>query len=700
MKKLLYAFTILILVSCSPKLFTIYEENGKNQEKINLAKLNEYISKKRIPGFEISSPWSSANDSTGNYIFTSKNGKITISAVKKDGEFTFLKKIVKLDHTTIVYNYLSNGILEKRDTIIRTEIDQHPQINVSIQNQVPNIILKDRMGNETSLADFNGKYIYIYVWATWSTPSKTEIVELNKIIRQYKEKDIAFIAIALALNSKTADQEWQQFINDKALNGIQLFCSEGWESQFTNEYKVYHVPRSILINSKGEVIEAFAPLPSDSNLKSTLDSLFSSANEVSLKNHNQNIPSGNEFSPKLKSNNILIDTVEFHFNLKGIADITSFVPQINSGINRVVQKKINDDLKTYFQASSITQDSIAYIKALLKEFNLENLENYLEVQEDLKMDNPFYKVSNPYYFGDELEEDFKIEYISENLLNIGIYNQILPYRGQYQFYFESIHYDLRTGNKLSFDDYFSVSKEALSHRLQEDGYWFEWDNETQRIEKRPFGVYHEEYIIDDFAFGKEACNDFYFNTLGNEIYLMIKLKCVGKYLMDYGISLEKLEPHIEYFEFKNLFQLWGKTANSLIGQDYSKIGNEIVFEDYSIKHIGSHLLPKDNFDTDFGIAEYWSAEKRFLLFYEIADSKKIVTDILEINKKDIKNRKLTEYCSTKNGFDSEIIAIVKDNDTEFHSNIIKAWRANRESGKFEKVSNRKISKCGNENYGI
>lgn len=403
--------------------------------------------------------------------------------------------------------------------------------------------------------------------------------------------------------------------------------------------------------------------------------------------------------PNVK-NKIVIDTVEFHFKLKDITDITSFVPQIKSGVNSVAQKKINEDLRTYFQASSIKQDSLDYVKELFKEFDIENLEEYFEEIESIKEWRGEFIIGNPYYFGDELEEGFKIEYLSENLLNISISNQILPYGGQYQFFFESICYDLRTGNKLDFGDFFSVSKEALNQSLHESGYWFEWNNETQKTDKNPFGLYHEEYIIDDFAFGKEACNDFYFITFEDEIYLMIKLKCVGKYLMDYGIPLEKLKLHIEYFEFKNLFQLWGKTANSLIGQDYSKIGSEIVFEDYSIRHIGGYLLPKDNFDTDFGIAECRSAEKRILLFYKIDDSKKIITDILEINKKDVKDGKLTEYCSTKNGFDSEIIAIVKNSDIEFQSKIIKAWRANRESGKFEKVSKGKITKCGNESYGI
>lgn len=406
------------------------------------------------------------------------------------------------------------------------------------------------------------------------------------------------------------------------------------------------------------------------------------------------------YSQPNEENKIVIDTVEFHFKLKGIADITSFVPQIKSGINPVAQKKINDNLKTYFQASSIRQDSVAYVKELFKELDVKNLEEYFEEIESIKEWRGEFITGNPYYFGDELEESFNIEYLSENLLNISISKQILPYGGQYQFFFESICYDLRTGNKLEFNDFFSVSKEVLNQKLEESGYWFEWNNETQKTDKKPFGLYHEKYILNDFTFDADACNDFYFNTFENEIYLMIKLKCVGKYLMDYGIPLEKLKPNIEYFEFKNVFQLWGKTANSLIGQNYTKLGNKIVFENYSIIHTGGYLLPKDNLNTDFGIAEYRSAEKRFLLLYKISNSKKTITDILEIDKKDFKNRKLTEYCSTKNGFDSEIIAIVKDSDTEFHSKIIKAWRANRENGKFEKVSNRKITKCGNESYGI
>lgn len=407
-------------------------------------------------------------------------------------------------------------------------------------------------------------------------------------------------------------------------------------------------------------------------------------------------------SQPVEQNKIVIDTVEFNFKLKNIADITSFVPQIKSGINSVPQKRINDDLKTYFQASSIKEDSATYVNRLLKQYQVDNLKEYFEKIESTTHWRGEFIVGNPFYYGDELEEFFKIEYVSSNILNISITNQILPYGGQPQSFFISIFYDLRTGDKLNFNDFLSVPKVVLNQNLQESGYWFEWDNETQRIEKRPFGYYQEKYIIDELNFGKDTCYDFYFSTVDNEIYLMIKLKCIHKYMMDFGMPLKKLKPYLEHFEFKNLYNLWGKNASSLIGQDYTKLGHEIVFEDYTIRYIGGELIPEESLDKSYGIAEYRSAEKRFLLFYKSLDTKKTITDILEIHNKELQGNKLANYCFLKSGAGSKIIAIVKNTDPEpeFYTEILKAWKANRETGKFEKVNKRKIKKCGNEGYGL
>ena len=140
----------------------------------------------------------------------------------------------------------------------------------------------------------------------------------------------------------------------------------------------------------------------------------------------------------------------------------------------------------------------------------------------------------------------------------------------------------------------------------------------------------------------------------------------------------------------------------IISSCYSQQNDKKYWIGQEIKNESGFLLEKGNFDTDFGIAFSHSHSKTFLLFFKIENTKKIVIDIVKIDKKELQRNKLTEYCYSKKGDDSEIIALVKDtnNDTEFYTKIKKAWRANREKGKFEKVNRRKIIKCSNESYGI
>jgi len=140
----------------------------------------------------------------------------------------------------------------------------------------------------------------------------------------------------------------------------------------------------------------------------------------------------------------------------------------------------------------------------------------------------------------------------------------------------------------------------------------------------------------------------------------------------------------------------------IVSSCYSQQNDKKHWIGQEIKSESGFLLEKGNFDTDFGIVFSHSHSKTFLLFFKIENTKNIIIDIVKINKKELKENKLTEYCYSKKGADSEIIALVSDtnNDTEFYTKIKKAWRANRKIGKFEKVNRRKIIKCGNESYGI
>lgn len=117
-------------------------------------------------------------------------------------------------------------------------------------------------GGSMSLDDLKGKYVYIDLWATWCGPCKQEIPYLKAVEKEYHKKNIAFVSISLDRNS--AYETWRRMVKDKELSGIQLFAKE--DNDFAKAYMVSGIPRFILIDPSGKVVDANAPRPSSSKL--------------------------------------------------------------------------------------------------------------------------------------------------------------------------------------------------------------------------------------------------------------------------------------------------------------------------------------------------------------------------------------------------------------------------------------------------
>ncbi|WP_027126871.1 TlpA family protein disulfide reductase [Gelidibacter mesophilus] len=135
-------------------------------------------------------------------------------------------------------------------------------------------------GGTTSLADLKGKYVYVDVWATWCGPCIAEIPSLKKLEADYQDKNIQFLSISIddAMRSGGGDLEvaknkWRTMIEEKNLVGIQLFSDKNWESDFVKNYKINGIPRFILIDPNGNVVDANAPRPSSKKLVELFDSL-------------------------------------------------------------------------------------------------------------------------------------------------------------------------------------------------------------------------------------------------------------------------------------------------------------------------------------------------------------------------------------------------------------------------------------------
>jgi thiol-disulfide isomerase/thioredoxin len=124
-------------------------------------------------------------------------------------------------------------------------------------------------GGKTSLEELKGKFVYIDVWATWCGPCTREIPFLKEVEKQYHGKNIEFVSISV---DKQKDYEkWRTMVKEKELGGIQLFADNDFKSKFIKDYAINGIPKFILIDPSGNIVDANAPRPSNARLITLFD---------------------------------------------------------------------------------------------------------------------------------------------------------------------------------------------------------------------------------------------------------------------------------------------------------------------------------------------------------------------------------------------------------------------------------------------
>lgn len=143
--------------------------------------------------------------------------------------------------------------------------------NLTLGNKSPTFDYENHKGGTTSLNDLKGKYVYVDVWATWCGPCKREIPYLKEVEMEYHDKNIAFVSISIDV--KKDHDTWIKMVDDKDLAGVQLFADNDWKSKFVTDYGIKGIPRFILIDDEGNIVNSDAPRPSNSDLRDVLESL-------------------------------------------------------------------------------------------------------------------------------------------------------------------------------------------------------------------------------------------------------------------------------------------------------------------------------------------------------------------------------------------------------------------------------------------
>ena len=123
----------------------------------------------------------------------------------------------------------------------------------------------DVNGKQMSLKDFRGKYVYIDMWATWCGPCQKELPYLKKLEEKYTGRNITFVGLSIDADKA----KWEARVKSGELCGTQLYIGKG--SRFQADYRISGIPRFILLDPNGRIINPDMTRPSSEDTEKILN---------------------------------------------------------------------------------------------------------------------------------------------------------------------------------------------------------------------------------------------------------------------------------------------------------------------------------------------------------------------------------------------------------------------------------------------
>ncbi|MDE1192979.1 MAG: TlpA disulfide reductase family protein [Arachidicoccus sp.] len=144
---------------------------------------------------------------------------------------------------------------QEKDTIVNPGLD------------LVKYVFQDTIGKNVTFQEFKGKYILLDIWASWCYPCINEFPHFDSLKNELRDKNIVFVQLS-------CDQQafrWKGAVAMFKRKGIQWFLNG--DKQFMIDLKVGYIPRYILIDRKGVLMNAYMPRASSPDLKRNLEQL-------------------------------------------------------------------------------------------------------------------------------------------------------------------------------------------------------------------------------------------------------------------------------------------------------------------------------------------------------------------------------------------------------------------------------------------
>ena len=162
----------------------------------------------------------------------------------------------------------------KYSFILNNEVEANHEVRHITSLSKTNII--DTNNNvfpiQNILNDPRFKLFVIDVWAHWCIPCIKEFPFLKKYENEYKDKPIKFIT--LSIDKEIDAKQWKQMLQRLTVkdNSYHFLLQNAENSPFRFFFNINNIPRYIVIDNEGKILNENFITPSNKDFKMNLDS--------------------------------------------------------------------------------------------------------------------------------------------------------------------------------------------------------------------------------------------------------------------------------------------------------------------------------------------------------------------------------------------------------------------------------------------